>query len=290
VPVGMIGIGILGHAVTEILLDKGFDIVVHDIRPDAAVDLAGSGAIVVDDVASVGSRCEVVLVLVQTDAQCRRVLEDLFAHARSGTVVALLATIHPSTAQSLAEQGETHGLRVIDAPLAGKGAGGVRAGEVWILAGGDVEAVESARPVLEAFAAKVVSTGLIGSGAALKLAHNVVVYLTYLAVAEGLALARAAGVDEGVLSDVTRASSTLSGQAERFLHALEGSPPDPGDKELVATLRTFADILEKDLRHAVHFGKTLDLELPGANLVSGMGNELYRVPDPDTTKAVGGLA
>jgi 3-hydroxyisobutyrate dehydrogenase len=156
----------------------------------------------------------------------------------------------------------------------------VRAGEVWILAGGDGEAVETARPVLEGFAARVVATGPIGSGAALKLAHNVVVYLTYLGVAEGLALARAAGVEAGVLGAVTGASATLSEQGERYLRMLEGPAPDPDDQEATATRRTFADILEKDLRHAVDLGRTLGLELPGADLVSSKGDELYRVPGP----------
>jgi len=286
VRVGLIGIGILGHAVAEVLLDKGFDLIVHDIRPEAVADLAPLGATVVDDVATVGSRCGVVLVLVQTDAQCHQVIEDLVGQAQAGTVVALLATIHPSTARSLAARGESQGLRVIDAPLAGKGAGGVRAGEVWILAGGNAEAVETARPVLEAFAAKVVSTGPIGSGAALKLAHNVVVYLSYLGVAEGLALARAAGVEAGALRAVTGASATLSGQGERYLRMLEGPAPDPDDREMAATMRTFADILEKDLRHAVHFAQSLDLELPGADLASGMGHELYRIPDSDRSNSI----
>jgi 3-hydroxyisobutyrate dehydrogenase-like beta-hydroxyacid dehydrogenase len=282
VRIGLIGIGILGHAVAEVLLGSGFDLVVHDIRPEATADLVSLGATVVGDVAAVGIACEIVLVLVQTDEQCLQVVDALAGHARAGTVVAILATVHPSTARVLAQRGETKGLRVIDAPLAGKGADGVRAGEVWILAGGDGETVDSIRPVLEVFASNVVSTGPIGSGAALKLAHNVVVYLSYLAVAEGLALAQAAGVGVSLLRQVTAASATLSGQAEVYLRGIEDPRPDPDDPELVTALRTFADILEKDLRHAVHLAKSYGLELPGSELVSGMGRELFRVPDHGT--------
>ena len=147
---------------------------------------------------------------------------------------------------------------------------------MWILAGGDGEAIDRARPVLEAFAARVVTAGPIGSGSALKLAHHVVVYVSYLAVAEGLALARAAGVGEGLLREVTVASGTLSAQAAVYLEGRESARRDPDDPELARALRTFADLLEKDLRHAVHLARSHGIDLPGSELVSTMGEELYR--------------
>lgn len=283
--VGVIGLGILGRPVAEELVAAGIDLVVRDVRPEAVAGL-GDGATVASSVADVGATCDVVLVLVlvQTADQCRAVVTELAGSARPGTMVAIMATVEPQVVHELAGVAAASGLDLIDAPLAGQGVASVREHSMWILAGGEAEVVERLRPVADGFAGRLVHAGALGAGATVKLAHNVMVYLGYLAALEAVELGRAAGVADGLVAEVTRASGALSSQSEVWLDIHERRRVDPGGLDEQATFRTYAALLDKDLRAAVELAGSLGLDLPGARLMVGRGPATYAV-DPG---AVGG--
>jgi PPOX class probable F420-dependent enzyme len=169
---------------------------------------------------------------------------------------------------------------LVDAPLAGQGVQSVRDHAMWVLAGGEAEVVERLRPVVEPFAARLVHAGGLGAGSALKLAHNVMVYLGYLAVIEAVELGHAAGVADGLVKEVTLASETLSSQSEVFLDIYERRRLDPGGTAENATFATYAALSDKDLGHAVEVAAANGLDLPGARMVATMGDRLYRVEAP----------
>ena len=149
------------------------------------------------------------------------------------------------------------------------------------MAGGDTDTVERLRPTLGRFAGHVLHTGRLGSGAALKLAHNVMVYLGYLSVLEAVELAHAAGVRDGLVAEVTHATGTLSPQSEIYLEIYERRRAGAGDGPETEYLRTSAAVLEKDLRIAVELAARHGLELPGSALVAPRGLEVYRVEPGD---------
>lgn len=277
--VGLIGIGILGRPVAEEMLAAGVELVVRDVAPGAVAGLAESGATVASSSVEVGERCSIVLVLVQTADQCREVVADVLRGAAPGTTVAVMATVPPAVVIELEALASAAGVDLIDAPLAGQGVESVRAHTMWVLAGGDAEVVERLRPAVEPFAGRLVHAGPLGAGAALKLAHNVMVYLGYLAVIEAVELGHAAGVADGLVEEVTLASETLSRQSEVFLDIYERRRLDPGGTAENVTFATYAALSDKDLRHAVEVAAAHGLDLPGARMVSTMGRQLYRV-DP----------
>jgi len=106
------------------------------------------------------------------------------------------------------------------------------------------------------------------------------VYLGYLAVIEAVELGHAAGVTEGLVKEVTLASETLSPQMEVFLDIYERRRLDPGGTAENATFATYAALSDKDLGHAVEVAAARGLDLPGARMVSTMGDQLYRVEAP----------
>ncbi len=280
--VGMIGLGIIGSAVAEQLLASGHTPVVHDLRPEPLARAQELGATVATSARAVAERCDTVLVCVQNDEQCHEVVEGpdgILAGARPGSTIAILSTIHPDTITQLAAAAAAHDVALVDAPMAGQGEASVRDGTLWVMAGGDDAVVARLRPTLEGFAGRVLHAGPLGSGAALKLAHNVMVYLGYLSVLEAVELARAAGVHDGLLAEVTRATGTLSPQSEIYLEIFERRRHDQGDGRETEYLRTSAAVLEKDLRIAVELAAAHGLALPGSALVAPRGLEVYRVGD-----------
>jgi 3-hydroxyisobutyrate dehydrogenase len=277
--VGVIGLGILGRPVAEELLAQGIEVVVRDVSPAAVDGMAGLGATVAASSAEVGERATIMFVLVQTADQCREVVADVLTTAAPRTTVAVMATVPPDVVLELASAGGEVGVDVIDAPFAGRGVESVRSHTMTVLGGGDAEVVERLRPVVEPALGRLVHAGPLGAGSTLKLAHNVMVYLGYLAVVEALELGRAAGVADGLVKEVTLASDTLSRQSEVFLDIYERRRLDPGAPDEQAVFATYAALSDKDLRHAVEVAAAHGLDLPGARLASTMGPQFYRV-DP----------
>lgn len=277
--VGLIGLGILGRPVAEELLAAGVDLIVHDVRPEVLDGLETMGASVAASAAEVGERCGVVCVLVQTADQCRAVVSEVVGAASPGTTVAVMATVTPEVVHELAAVAAAAGVDLVDAPLAGQGVDSVRDHSMWILAGGDAEVVERLRPVADGFAGRLVHAGPLGAGATVKLAHNVMVYLGYLSALEAVELARAAGVADGLVKEVTLASGTLSSQSEVWLDIYERRRLDPGDEAERATFRTYAALLDKDLRHALELADGLGLDLPGTRAMAGRGAATYAVTE-----------
>jgi 3-hydroxyisobutyrate dehydrogenase-like beta-hydroxyacid dehydrogenase len=153
------------------------------------------------------------------------------------------------------------GAGILDAPVSGSTAL-ARNGQLTLMVGGRTEDLERARPGLEPLAKAIVLVGPLGSGAAMKLAVNTVIYGLNEAVAEGLLLAEAAGIDRAVAYDVMANSAVgapyLGYKRAAFLDP-EGTPP------------TFALALaEKDLWLIRDLAAFEGVDLPQAMLNLGV--------------------
>lgn len=277
--VGFIGLGNLGTPIAERLLAAGTSLMVHDVRAKAMSALIESGADAAPSSADLARSCATVLVCVQTDDQCRAVLtgpDGILAGCSAGDLVAVLSTVHPDTVAELAAAAEARGVALVEAPITGQGARSVRDGSVWVLLGGPDDAVARAELVLSRFAGRILRTGPLGSAAGLKVAHNVMVYLSYLAAAEALDFAHALGVSADLVAEVTRASGTLSPQMDIYQEIYERRRTDVGDAEEQRYMRANAALLEKDLGIAVDLAARHGTVLPGCSLVSQRGADIYR--------------
>ncbi|MBL7501125.1 NAD(P)-dependent oxidoreductase [Frankia sp. CNm7] len=273
--VGIIGLGLIGGALAERLATTGNAPVVHDLRAEAVDAAVAAGAVRAGSARELGERCDLVLIAVRDDSQCVEVVSDVVDGAHPGTVIAVLSTVTPETVTRLAAQASARGMHLVDAPLAGQGRASVLDATMSVLVGGPEDVVARLLPTFERFAASVVPTGPIGSGAALKLAHNVMVYLGYAAVVEAVELAAAAGVRDGLVEQVTRHSGTLSAQSEIFLRIYERRRHGIGTEEEDEVMRVSATLLDKDLRHAVAVAREHGQSLPVSELLQGTGENVY---------------
>ena len=128
---------------------------------------------------------------------------------RSGTLFVDCTSGDPDTSRRIAADLAARGIGFIDAPVSG-GVVGAEAGTLTVMVGGAPEALERARPALEAFAGKIVHCGDLGAGHALKAVNNALLALHIWSTAEGLVAAMKAGVAPQVALDVINASSGRS--------------------------------------------------------------------------------
>jgi 3-hydroxyisobutyrate dehydrogenase-like beta-hydroxyacid dehydrogenase len=172
-------------------------------------------------------------------------------------VVADLSTVDPSTIRRVAELPRQDGVGLLDAPVSGS-TQTAESGGLTLMVGGEPADLERARPAFEAIAKTVFHLGPLGSGAAMKLAVNTVIFGLNQAVSEGLVLAEAAGVERSLAYDVIAASVAgapfVAYKREAFL--------EPG-----ATPAAFAlELADKDLRLITGFAAGLGVEMAQARV------------------------
>jgi 3-hydroxyisobutyrate dehydrogenase-like beta-hydroxyacid dehydrogenase len=277
--IGLIGLGIIGSKIAEHIAGAGHRVWVHDLRPEAVREAVGAGARAATDPAEVASFSDTVLVCVQNDAQCQEVLTGptgILAAAGPDLAVAVLSTVHPHTIARLAHAARERGVVLVDAPMVGQGRDHIPHGLLWVVVGGTDDEFARVAPALRTFAGRALHTGPLGSGAVLKLAHNVMVYGGYLATIEALELARAAGVADGMVEEVTSHTGTLSPQSAILAEIYERRRHTPGDDFEEHHMRIAAEVLEKDLRIAIEVASEHGLSLPGAAVLTNRGADVYR--------------
>ncbi len=104
---------------------------------------------------------------------------------------------------------------------------GAAEGTLAIMAGGSEEAFERARPVLSVMGSKVVHAGPVGAGTQMKLARNLIHFVSFTAVTEAQRLAEAAGLDLRALGDVVRHTDAITGGPGAIMHRATTAPARP---------------------------------------------------------------
>jgi 3-hydroxyisobutyrate dehydrogenase-like beta-hydroxyacid dehydrogenase len=278
--VGVIGLGLIGGALAGRLAKTGDAPWVFDVRSEAIERAVGAGAVAAGSSRELAERCDVVIVCVQTDEQCIAAVSadgGALDGARPGTCIAVLSTVSPSTIQALAARAAERGIHLVDTPVAGRGMFSVEEGTMSVLVGDEGDLVTRLEPTLRRFASRVVPVGSLGSGAALKLAHNIVVYAGFAAKIEAVELARAAGVRDGLVEEVAQASGALSKLSSFHLPFYKHFRDDPHAPEEDEIIRVAAANVDKDLADAIALAESHDVAVPVARLLSHSGETIFQV-------------
>ena len=228
--VGFVGAGRMGAPMVRRLVAAGHEVAVLARSAEKQSAIADLGANPADDLSSVATDADAVVVCVFTDEQVRRVCEGdgLIAAMAPGSVLVVHTTGSPRTAEALAERGLGGGVAVVDAPVSG-GPHDIAAGTVTLFVGGDDGAVERARPVLSSYGDPVLHVGPLGTGQLVKLVNNTLFAAQIGIVAEGVRLAARLGVAESTLlsalphgSGTSRALTSIAavGSAAGFVAAV----------------------------------------------------------------------
>lgn len=189
--IGVIGLGLMGTAFTERLLEAGFRVWVHNRTREKAEPLIARGAQWADNPLAV---CDRVLISLYTTDTVEEVLDRLAAGLRSGQILIDTTTGAPEQTARLGARLAARGVQYLDAPVSGSSEQ-TRRGEATAIAGGPRAAFDACRDVFECCVRQAIYAGPCGSGARMKLVSNLVLGLNRAALAEGLVFAQALGVD-----------------------------------------------------------------------------------------------
>lgn len=259
--VGVIGLGVMGQPMAINLLRAGFRVSVHARRAAAMAPLVAEGATAFDSPAAMAAGCDAVITVVTADADVQQVLFGPGGVAEGlapGSLVIDHSTISPSTARACAARLARQSVQMLDAPVSGGEAGAI-AGSLSIMAGGDADAFERARPLLQAVGRTLVHVGDCGAGQVAKAANQLAICVTLQGMAEAFCLAGAHGVDPQVLLDSLRGGSTAS----RMLEVM-GPKMASGDARAGVESR----LHWKDLRIVLDAARRAGVALPGAAIAT----------------------
>jgi 3-hydroxyisobutyrate dehydrogenase-like beta-hydroxyacid dehydrogenase len=201
--VGWIGLGNIGLPMAQRVVAAGFPLEAWARHAAQTVSLAAAGATCAPDPETLAARCEVVVTIVGGPDDVRTLHERMLPRARQGTLFVEMSTASGATAASTQALARATGTRAIDAPVTG-GVAGARDGRLTAFAGGEKASLDLARPVLDAFCARVVHAGDAGSGYRMKLVNQTMIAGILLGLAHGAALARACGFDAPTIREALR--------------------------------------------------------------------------------------
>lgn len=186
------------------LVEAGHRVVVWNRTAAAGQALAREcGATVAATPAVAVRDAALVITMLADGAATTGVLldEDVLAALGTETIVCDMATSGVASARELDSRLSARGVRFVDAPVSGS-VPTIVAGQLLVMASGSASGIDDARPVLAAFAKRVVNVGEAGAGQAMKLSVNLVVHALNSAVSEALTLATSAGVAPAAAYDI----------------------------------------------------------------------------------------
>jgi 3-hydroxyisobutyrate dehydrogenase len=191
---GFIGLGAMGAPMAGHLHARGLLAVVGNRTAAKADDLAAQLGVAAAHAPVDFAACDVVALCVSMDADVLQNVEALAGVLRPGSVVVDHSTVAVDTATRAQTILAGHGIGFLDAPVSG-GVEGARNGRLSVMVGGDPAHLDVARPVLDAYAARITAMGGTGAGQATKAVNQVLVAGINEAVCEGLALGARLGLD-----------------------------------------------------------------------------------------------
>lgn len=258
--VGFLGLGLMGRPMAVNVAKAGFQLTVYNRTREKAEALASEvGANVADTPADIAHRCDVTITMLADQAAIDAVYhgrDGLVEGLSAGTVAVDMSTTGPGPARALASTVARTGASFVEAPVSGSVAAAESAG-LTLLVGGEQAAVDRAAPVLHAMGAHQYHLGPVGSGQAMKLAVNAIVYGLSQAISEALVLAERSGVDRAQAYDVFMNSAIAAPLVE--YRKDEYVSPESAPTTFVLRLA------QKDLQLITEQAASVDTEMPQAH-------------------------
>ncbi len=265
--VGLVGLGLVGTALAELLLRRQFDVVGFDIDPQRRAELEKLGAEWAGSPAEVAGQVERIILSLPDTNVVEQVVEGpglvgaTLCGCPEGRHMGLplhkyiidTTTGDPERTMNLAARLAEKGIAFLDATISGSSEQ-VRNRQAVFMVGGDNVAFEKCRDIFEALAQKVFYLGPSGSGSKAKLASNLILGLNRLALAEGLVFAEKLGLDLKAFLELLTATPAYSAIMDT-----KGEKMLKGDFTAQARIRQHHKDVSLILKYAEKAGQELPL-------------------------------
>lgn len=257
--VGYIGLGIMGRPMAGHLLNAGYPLVVFNRTLAKAESLAAAGARVACSPRAVAEGSDIIFTNVTDSPDLEAVILGgadepigVIDGARPGSVVIDNSTVAPATATRIAALLEGKGVHFLDAPVTGGEKGAIEA-TLAIMVGGDADVFQRALPLLQKLGKTVLHVGPNGAGQMTKAINQILGAVHLCAMAEALALAKAARLDLEKTRQIVASGAAGSWMLTNLAPRAIAGDFRPGFK---------AGLQNKDLRIALEAAAQLGLDLP----------------------------
>lgn len=254
--IAFIGTGVMGASMAGHLLHAGADLIVFNRTRAKAEPLLEKGARWADSAGEAAALAQVTISMVGFPQDVEEVYlasGGVVELATPGSILVDMSTSSPSLARRIAVASANRGCTALDAPVSG-GDVGARNATLTIMVGGDPAAFSAVEPLLRVMGTNIVLQGGPGAGQHTKLANQVAIAGSMLAMVESLAYARAAGLDPARVLDSISAGSAGSWSLQNLAPRVLDGDFAPG---------FFVKHFIKDMRLALESAEELGIELPG---------------------------
>jgi 3-hydroxyisobutyrate dehydrogenase len=272
--IGIAGIGKMGAAIAQRLMEVGHTVTVWNRSADKLQPLVAAGAAVAATPAELASKTDVVITIL-TDAAAIDAVYGGASGLLEGNVRDKLfiemSTVRPQTELALAARVRAKGAALVECPVGGSTAP-ARQGKLIGLMGAERADAARARPILEQLCRRLEHCGPVGSGSVMKLTINMPLMIYWQALGEALALCRPLGLDPArimdLLADTSGGPNVLKVRGAGVAQMLKGGDGGPVTFDV--------DSAVKDLRTMVAEGKSRGVELPLTQTALGCYEETKR--------------
>lgn len=184
--IGVLGLGIIGQRVVSNLRERGFHVFVWNRTPRPVPNFVGSPS-------EVAELCDYIQIFVADDDALLHMMQRMTPNLTANHIVMAHCTVSPDTMRAAAEMAERRNARLLDCPFTGS-KNAAEKGELVYYVGGDEEALQRVRPILEASSREIIQIGKVGDATTVKVATNMVTAASVQAAAEALALISKSGL------------------------------------------------------------------------------------------------
>ena len=271
--VGMIGLGIMGSAMSYNLMRAGVRVIGYDVAPGARSAHKRAGGVPVKSPREVARRADIVITSLPSARALADVAAELAKSPKRGIVVVETSTL-PIEAKTAARDAlARRGVTLLDCPLSGTGAQ-ARAKDLLIYVSGERAAYDRIAPVLPGFTSANYYVGTFGSGSKMKFVANLLVAIHNVAAAEAMVLGMKAGLDPAMILKVV-----AGGAGGSRMFQVRGPMMVKGDYSK-ATMKN--EVWQKDMTIIGDFARSLDCPTPlfaasapiyNAAMAMGLGKE-----------------
>ena len=192
--VGVIGLGIMGSAMSANLVKAGFTVYGYDPVAKARNALTKAGGTACANAAEVARNARFLVLSLPSEEALDEVCEELAGSGAKRVIAAETSTLPESAKQRAFERLAQAGITLLDCPLSGTGAQAVNR-DLAVYASGDAAAIRAMAPVFEGFARVRYDVGDFGNGMRMKLVANLLVAIHNLSTAEAILMGARSGLD-----------------------------------------------------------------------------------------------
>ena len=254
--VGMLGLGIMGSAMSANLLQAGFEVIGFDVAAERLDAFAQAGGTPARSAREVAQRAGIIISVLPSVAALDEVVsgaEGILAAGRSDLILVEASTFPLEDKQRVHDRCRQCGVTVLDCPLSGTGAQAATK-DLSVYASGDAAACTRCAPVFAGFARSQHYLGAFGNGSKMKFVANLLVAIHNVSAAEAFVLGMKSGLDAQQIYDVVG-----DGAGSSRMFQVRGPLMVRGEYE-PATMKV--EIWQKDMKIIGEFAARLGCPTP----------------------------